>query len=453
MSFSFGAPAAKPAATTFSFGAPAASAPSTTPSLFGAAPTSQPATTSLFGAAQPTTSLFGSAAPAPTSQPLSLFGGGQPAPSLFGASSAAPPSGGLFGASTAAPATGGGLFGASAQVPASAGGPFGQQQQPQPAQQPAPSLFGQSQSAASLSLFSSKPATSSLFGSTAAGGLTAPGGPAPPAAAVPKLGDPLPVSPNEPAIEARLQALKDAWDPSSPRCRFQAYFYNELPAGHSREMYARPAPGADESRWERARRENPEPERLVPALALGFPALEKRIAAQALRASQHAALLGEIHAHLAGLSSTHSLTTSLRTLRAQQSAVALHARLTALVARAQALAPGRGASVREDEDALRVRLERMRAEVDRARARVGELWAGVGAVKARRQDDEAVEWAVSDDEGLRRVLEILSSQQAGLDHLSRTVRGMASDVDVMNAAFGLAPTRVAGIVVGGDGRQ
>lgn len=183
---------------------------------------------------------------------------------LFGAASAAPASGGLFGAG-AAPASGG-LFGASA-APAS-GGLFGQQPQVQAQQQQpaapaaAPSLFGQSQSAASLSLFGSKPASTSLFGASS----TAPPPAAP--APVPKLGDPLPPSPNEPSIESRLQALKDAWDPQNPKCRFQAYFYNELPAGHAREMYARPAPGADEARWERARRENPEPERCVPSVSL-----------------------------------------------------------------------------------------------------------------------------------------------------------------------------------------
>ncbi|TNY23021.1 nucleoporin complex subunit 54-domain-containing protein [Rhodotorula diobovata] len=342
-------------------------------------------------------------------------------------------------------------------APAS-GGLFGQQQpqqqqQQQQQQQPSTSLFGQSQTAATASLFGSKPASGGLFGASTATAPSQSGQQYAPAT-IPKLGDPLPPSPSEPSIESRLEALKAAWDPQSPKCRFQAYFYNELPAGHSREMYARPAPGTDEARWERARRENPEPERLVPALAVGFPALDKRIAAQSLRASQHAALLAELHTHLGSLSSTHTLTTSLRTQRAQQNAVALHARLTALVARAAALSPARAAGLRADEDALRVELERQRGEVERVRAKVGELWAGVGAVKKRRDgeagDQGRVEWAVSDEEGLRRVLEILSSQQAGLDHVSRTVKGMASDVDVMREAFGLPLTRVVGAAAAGS---
>lgn len=136
---------------------------------------------------------------------------------------------------------------------------------PAPAAAPSTSLFGQSQSAATNSLFGAKPAaaapSSSLFGASAS---TAPGQPGAAAAPpIPKLGDPLPANPNEPGIESRIEALKAAWDPSSPKCRFQAYFYNELPAGHSREMYARPVQGVSERDWERARRENPEPERCV----------------------------------------------------------------------------------------------------------------------------------------------------------------------------------------------
>jgi nuclear pore complex protein Nup54 len=161
----------------------------------------------------------------------------------------------LFGST--APATGG-LFGSTTQ-------PQQQQQQQQQQQSQAPSLFGQSQSAASASLFGPKPATSSLFGSpNPLLGSSATAQPPAPAAPISKLGDPLPSNPNEPSIESRLSALKDAWDPSSPKCRFQTYLYNEVPAGQSAAMYSRPVEGARRDEWERARRENPEPEKCVP---------------------------------------------------------------------------------------------------------------------------------------------------------------------------------------------
>ncbi|TKA52392.1 hypothetical protein B0A53_05099 [Rhodotorula sp. CCFEE 5036] len=411
---------------TFSFGTPAA-APAAAP---------KPATFS-FGGGGATPSLFGSStAPAASAAPATTT-------SLFGAAPATAPSTGLFGASTAP--SSGGLFGSTtttstAQPSGLFGAGVGQQQQQQQ-QQTAPQLFGQSQSAATASLFGNSFAPSSAPQPTNA----------PP---IPKLGDPLPPSANEPSIESRLVAIKEAWDPASQtKCRFQTYFYNELPAGQSAAMYSRPVEGARRDEWDRATRENPDPERLIPALALGFPAVQHRLELQQRLNLQHQTLLDQIHAHLDSLSSTHSLTTSLRTLRARQNAVALQARVTRLVAKAGAgLGPMKNASVRRDEDELRVRLEGMKAEVEALKARTGELWAGVGAVKAKRAhgsgDDSdvaaAASWAVADEDGLRQILEILSSQQSGLDHLTRTLQSMAKDVDVVNEAFGLPVGRIVG---------
>lgn len=281
------------------FGAPATSAApaaGTTPSLFGSTTTPAASTAAplggLFGSAPATSGAGGGLFGSTTSQAPATGGG------LFGSAtpatgSAAPPTGGLFGSTNAGttgglfgakPATTGatgGLFGSTTQQqqqPAAGGGLFGsttapatgglfgstaQQQPQQPQQQQAPSLFGQSQSAASASLFGPKPAgSSSLFGSSnPLLGSSTTAQPTAPSAPIPKLGDPLPVNPNEPSIESRLSALKDAWDPSSPKCRFQTYFYNEVPAGQSVGMYSRPVEGARRDEWERARRENPEPEK------------------------------------------------------------------------------------------------------------------------------------------------------------------------------------------------
>ncbi|GAA5957072.1 hypothetical protein JCM21900_000784 [Sporobolomyces salmonicolor] len=464
--YSLGAPAApKPAGSTFSFGAPAASsapslfgsttasAPAAAPSLFGSTPAAQPtAGTSLFGntatsAPAPSGGLFGSSQPAAGS--TGLFGAPKPATtSLFGASQpSSTPS--LFGTTTSQPAAAPSLFGQSqpaGQTTSLFGQPtqqqqhqqqqqpslFGQSQPAQPAVTSAP-LFGQSQTAASNSLFGSKPASTSLFGSTAP--VSAPPAPAAP---VPKLGEPYPPpSPNEAPIESRIEAIKAAWDPQNPKCRFQTYFYNEPTPPNTVQMYGRPPNGTDEKAWQKAVRENPDPDHLVPAIAVGFPALQKRIEHQQRQSASHQALLTEVHTHLDSLASTHSLTTSLRTLRAQQNATALASRLLTLVAKASALSPSRNSSVKREEEELRIALEGIKGEVERVRGRANEMWAGVGALKARKMEGEATEWAVADEEGLKKILEILTSQQIGLDHLTRTLSQMTADVDVMNEAFGL----------------
>lgn len=147
---------------------------------------------------------------------------------------------------------------------------------------------------------------------------------------------------------------------------------------------------------------------LVPAIAVGFPSLQSRIDSQTRQSLSHQALLTEIHTHLGTLSSTHTLTTSLRTLRASQTATALASRLLALVAKLSALSTARNASVRKEEDQLRVQLEAMVGEVEGVKSRGNELWSGVGALKARKSAMEEKEWAVVDEEGLKQVLEVRS---------------------------------------------
>ncbi|GAA6014417.1 hypothetical protein JCM11491_007046 [Sporobolomyces phaffii] len=500
MAFSFGAPAApKPAASTFSFGAPAASSSTSTPSLFGSAPAPASSAPSLFGStpapatSTPGTSLFGATS---TAAPAGGLFGSTPAaagggPSLFGGAAKPATTTSLFGGATSQPASTPSLFGTSqpsstpslfggaqSQAPATTslfgqpqqpgtsslfGQPQQQQQQQQP-QQPAVTsapLFGQSQSAATASLFGSKPASSiaqptttslSLFGSSTTAapsssqfGLSQPQ-PAPgpggssglsqSVAAVRKLGDPAPENPNEPSIEQRIESIKASYDPQHPKCRFQTYFYNEPAAGQSVSQYARPPNGTDDKAWSKAVKENPDPDHLVPAIAIGFAALEKRIESQSRATAQHQQLLESVHSHLAELASTHSLTTSLRTLRAQHASLALLARVTHLVARASALSPARNASLKRDEEDLRIALEGIAREVERVRNKSHELWTGVGQMRSRKKELDGLEWHVADEQGFNQILEVLTSQQRGLDHLTKTLEAMTGDTDVINEAFG-----------------
>lgn len=196
---------------------------------------------------------------------------------------------------------------------------------------------------------------------------------------------------------------------------------------------------------------------MIPALAVGFPAIDKRIQAQARQNTAHQSSLAEISAHIATLSETHSLTTSLRTLRANQTAQALSARLLDLIAKASALGQNRNSSIKQEEEQLRVSLEQMKNGVMEGKGRVNELWSGVGALKARKsQGGKSMEWAVADEEGMRQILEvstlsvcssecvltaastqILGSQQAGLDHLTKTLNRAEGDLAVIKESFGL----------------
>jgi nuclear pore complex protein Nup54 len=93
----------------------------------------------------------------------------------------------------------------------------------------------------------------------------------------------------------------------------------------------------------------------------------------------------------------------------------------------------------------------------KGRGRLNELWALIGAVNAARERGrrgagvggiDGTEWAVVDDEGLAQIAQvcafldrfnwsvdqegqILSTQQAGLAHLTKILQGNLKDLDVV----------------------
>jgi nuclear pore complex protein Nup54 len=149
------------------------------------------------------------------------------------------------------------------------------------------------------------------------------------------------------------------------------------------------------------------PNRLVPALAIGFPSIQKRVEGQHRMTLAHQASLSEISSHLTTLSSTHSLETSLRTLKASQTSLVLAERLMRLIAKTSAIGSNRNTGVRKEEEELRIGLEGMLKGVEQGKERVGELWSRVGQLKARKVvEGERIEWAVADEDGLRQILEV-----------------------------------------------
>ena len=344
-SFSFGATPAqqqqqnKPATGGFSFGTPAASqpaAPNATPAattgggLFGGfGSSSQPAAASAAPSTQPpaasTGGLFSFAAkPAgttATSQPQ------QQSTSTFGSTT-----GSLFGNSntnTQTATTGTGFsFGAPANTTQQ------QQQQPQQQQlQPTTSLFGAP--ASSFATSSAQQPVAQQFSSKQPQAAT-------PAQPDKKLGV---------SLAAKLEQIRAAWDTNNAAgCRFAYYFYNNAGNAQNLKLIQGRRPDAvgpmHDQLWMAAVRENPDPNRLYPVLALGFNDLKKRIESQAREAQRQRALLSTLATRLAALEQKHSLSNSVRAQAAQNRQAQLHHRLIGLVAKTQLLIPAlRGKSI------------------------------------------------------------------------------------------------------------
>ncbi|KAE8271022.1 hypothetical protein A4X09_0g1321 [Tilletia walkeri] len=329
MAFTFGAPAAStatstaaPAAAAFSFGAKPAATPSTGGTgLFGQPTSSQPASTSttttgsLFGAgstastapAQPASSgfsLFG-AKPATTSAPAGTLG-----TSLFGSTQPA--------SAPAPAATTGGLFGGGASTSTSAA-----------AQPASTSLFGQPQQQQQQQQTAQQQQQQAILS---------------PSSQLRKLGSPL---------SPQLSYIYDSWNLSNPStCSFLYYFYNNVGVDAVQALLAqvggggwgsmrmmevlrrRDALGAvNDALWEAAVRGNPDPTRLVPVLAVGFPDLAKRRAAQQAESDRIASTLSACSKRTDELLKSHTLGNTARLESAQRRQVVLHARILGLARR------------------------------------------------------------------------------------------------------------------------
>ena len=488
----FGASSAAPASST------QLGASSSMPSLFGAGQQQQqqqPQQTGggLFGGAStstpaPTGGLFGS-----TSQPQQqqqqqsgggLFGASQPqqqAGGLFGSSTTSQPAqtGGLFGnASTSTPAQTGGLFG-STPATTTGGSLFGQQQpstglfggtafgaqqqsQQQQQQQQKPAGFGSSfglgtsQNAAQMSLFGPKP-VQPLGASSAQQPASAPvlyssqlaASQAPSKAPPPALGAST-TAPGQP-IEARMQAIANAWDTANPStCALQTYFYNIVEPPLAPSQFVKP-PAADEAKWLKAQRENPEPSRcvtvasphtwadtahrLTPAIAIGFDAVRRRVDQQEAVSAAHAAKLREMREHIDTLRTAHALDASVRLERAYATQRKLAQRLARLVARSTLIRVGRNAPMTEQDEQLRRAAEHVRERANENEAQLNELWAAVARLRAQSEHSRAVnaesagvEWAVSDEEAFKQILQVRSLR--ALAFLSRALTLVPADLGV-----------------------
>ncbi|KAF9434897.1 hypothetical protein BGZ76_007241 [Entomortierella beljakovae] len=448
----------------FSFGAPAA-APAGG-SLFGAAPAASGAGTSIFGAkpAPLNTGAFGA-----TSQPAAQSGGlfGQPAAagtSLFGQPAASAPGGGLFGTpvASAAPAAGG-LFGGMAQSAAPAtGGLFGAA-----TSAPATGLFGAATSMAPATggLFGAKPAATGgsgfSFGAPAAAPAATSGGffgtaPKPfgsttlgfgastastAGPAIPSFGASLAsgqrqqyvignVKPEIPVWQSLLY-IKNSWDPTHPNCQFKHFFYNFV---HPDDVskYG-PPPNIDAYEWQQALIECPDRECMVPALAVGFEDLKKRMETQNDMTEMQRIKLDEIEVKMNEIMQFHLLQTATKVREFKRRHIQLAQRVLTLMKRVQILR-NRGVPIRADEEMLKVRLENALEQLRNPahfRGKITELWAQIQILKDSKRLHPSANHGVTDEAQLEAIGKVLQDQQAGLQHVTAVLQQDMQDIEIL----------------------
>ncbi|THV05397.1 hypothetical protein K435DRAFT_104408 [Dendrothele bispora CBS 962.96] len=421
------------------FGKPATPAPAPGGSLFGntnnATTTNTTApSTGLFGgtSAQPAagSSSFFATPPAGQQQPQQQQNANAPKPGLFGNSTnplfggssnnttgATPGSTGLFGASTTAnPLFSNSTTGTTGTI--GTGPLFGNSTaQTVNANAAGNTLFGSTLGASTLG---AKPATG--FGGATGLGTSTLSGQAQGADAQVQFT----------RLQEKINVIVGAWDAINPTtCRFQHYFYNLVDPAQV-NLYGRPPNAINETLWQKAVRENPDPScSLVPVLAVGFDSLRERVDAQSTQSTAHKEKLVDLQKRLEALKGHHTTTTVPRLQRYSALQTQLMHRLLKLVQHLHLLIPSvRSSAIGEHEEALRGALEEAVSEIGlsgsarsngeardgrggKLKSKLGELWAVIGALKAREESllatvGSAGEWKVVDEDGLARIAQVNS---------------------------------------------
>lgn len=459
----------------------------TQPSMFGQANTSTPSFS--FGGSQPaaaqSTPAFGAQQASPFGQPAAAtqssfsFGSTAPSTTPFGASSAttAKPSF-SFGSNTQTNASGFGAQAPSTQAPSSFS--FGgntQQAAPafgaQSTSQPQSTLnFGSNTQAANPSFgaltSTNQPSSSFSFGSNAQnstslfGAQTAQSKPAfsfgsTPQNAMPNAfgGQPqannqssfggnanIPNQKSELQIWQELALIKAKWDTKSPLCYFKHFFYNMV---HPDEVhrYVKPAE-IDPALWAEAMRNNPDPSCMVPALAVGFDDVRKRMESQYRQCAIYKSRLEAMTAKLEQLQRKHTLETLTRLAEHKRRHVDLTRRTIQFMKNSQLLR-SKGFPVQGDEEMLRIQLEKLDnilRQPSEFTDKLNPLWSQIQQI--RNHQDHAREmpekWALVSEKDVQAVSEVLSLQHDGLAHIIAICQ---KDVQDLNAMLQASSTTVS----------
>ncbi|PBK66252.1 hypothetical protein ARMSODRAFT_890614 [Armillaria solidipes] len=250
-------------------------------------------------------------------------------------------------------------------------------------------------------------------------------------------------------LSQKIESIANAWNPSSPQCRFQHYFYN-LVEPNQVSMYGRPHNATNDALWQKAIQENPDPSCLVPVIANGFDDLRQRVDGQTEQATAHKGNIKDLQKRLADLSTQHSINTISRLARFSQTQIQLAQRIMALAQHLHLLIPTvRSSAIRPEEEELFAKIESIEEEVrggkGKMKAKLDELWAVFGALKAKeegiRERRNSGDWKVVDEEGLARIAQILSEQQNGLAYLTTILQKNLKDLGII---MGTGPTMTAG---------
>ncbi|PFH58507.1 hypothetical protein XA68_13592 [Ophiocordyceps unilateralis] len=251
-------------------------------------------------------------------------------------------------------------------------------------------------------------------------------------------------TPHQKPILDQIKLVTDKWDPASPNCVFKHYFYNKVDEAHI--PFYKPQPYEDPREWEEALQNKPAPG-FMPVVCSGYAGVADRLRTQTRAISEFNTRLHQINGGLDAILQRHELETEVRALVARRRQTAIGERCLALAARLQVVR-NRGYALSGDEDDLKNRLQSLEREVQDPAlgAREEELWSRLIVLRGysdrlNREVDQPAgsEGEALDSETYAKAKKILEDYEKQLGHLKKELESLGVDLEEWEKSHGANP--------------
>lgn len=209
------------------------------------------------------------------------------------------------------------------------------------------------------------------------------------------------------------------------------YMKTSMTSSQLQHYLENPPVGIDSLLWEQAKKDNPDPQRLIPVVITGFSELKKRQKLQEQETMQHQKRISLISEEIADLQHNH-VTTMAKLTQFKRKHLELSHRILEIMIKQECLRKS-GYSVHADEEQLRAQLECLQAELNapsQFKARLNEMMSQIRL----RQSEAGERLGPGDgryeveDAMQAQLKQHLERQQVGLMHLIGIIKEDLQDL-------------------------
>eukprot|EP00058_Branchiostoma_floridae_P001530 XP_002587018.1 hypothetical protein BRAFLDRAFT_103834 [Branchiostoma floridae] len=203
-----------------------------------------------------------------------------------------------------------------------------------------------------------------------------------------------------------------------------------LTAAQIKQLTDTPPAGIDPLIWEQAKKDNPDPQRLIPVPMIGFGELHRRLKLQEYQTKQHQGRLDAIAGNITGIQGNMSTMQSKIQQYRRKLQELSHRSLEVLI-RQEAYRKS-GYAIQADEEQLRVQLEAIQVELNAPMQFKGRLNELMSQIRMQQMPSGRAEERYSMEATMQEELrQHLKQQQEGLTHLIGIIKDDMEDLKVI----------------------